>query len=156
PTLVEALAAKGYFTAVINKAVHMTPREKFNWDLRLDGSGKSPKVFGQHVAQAIKAAADKGKPFFLNANITDPHRPFPGTIRPKAKKKFADAAAVAAFDPKDVTVPSFLEDLPDVRKEVAQYYTAVRRFDQSFGQTMQALKDSGLEKDTLIVFLSDH
>src|SRR5262245_27913284 len=42
PTLVEALAAKGYFTAVINKAVHMTPREKFNWDLRLDGSGKGP------------------------------------------------------------------------------------------------------------------
>src|SRR5262245_34754251 len=134
PTLVEVLAARGYFTAVINKVPHMAPREKFNWDLWLNGSGKNPEAFGGHVREALVAA--KGKPFFLNANITDPHRPFPGTVRKKEKANNANAGKVTPFKPDELTVPSFLEDIPDVRKEVAQYYTAVRRFDRSFGEAV--------------------
>jgi N-sulfoglucosamine sulfohydrolase len=134
----------------------MMPREKFNWDLQLNGSGKNPPAFAEHVRAALKAAADKGKPFFLNANITDPHRPFPGTVRPRKKAKMADAGKVTPYAAKDVTVPSFLEDIPDVRKEVAQYYTAVRRFDLSFAEAIKALKAAGREKDTVVVYLSDH
>jgi N-sulfoglucosamine sulfohydrolase len=156
PTLIETLVAKGYFTAVINKHEHMKPDGKFPWDLKLGQSGKNPKMFGEQVAQALKEAAAKNKPFFLNANITDPHRPFPGTIRPKVKPAQANAAEVKPFDPKEVTVPSFLEDIPDVRKEVAQYYTAVRRCDESFAALMAALKASGQEDKTVILFLNDH
>jgi N-sulfoglucosamine sulfohydrolase len=53
-------------------------------------------------------------------------------------------------------VPTFLEDIPDVRKEVAQYWTSVRRLDQSFGGIMAALKAAGQEQNTVIVFMSDH
>jgi N-sulfoglucosamine sulfohydrolase len=154
PTLVEVLAAKGYYTAAVNKLAHMAPREKFPWDLALDGSGKDPKAFGGHVTRCLQAAADARKPFFLNANITDPHRPFPGGDPKKAAK--ADGAPVEPFAPADVTVPSFLEDVPDVRREVAEYYTGVRRFDRSFGEVMAALKAAGRADDTLVVFLSDH
>jgi N-sulfoglucosamine sulfohydrolase len=156
PTLVEVLAAKGYHTAAINKIAHMAPREKFPWDLPLDGSGKDPKAFGKHVAQCLKAAAEAKKPFFLNANITDPHRPFPGSDQAKKKAAAKVGADVKPFAPADVTVPSFLEDIPDVRREIAEYYTGVRRFDQSFGELMAALKNAGRLDDTLIVFLSDH
>jgi N-sulfoglucosamine sulfohydrolase len=154
PTLVEVLATAGYFTAAVNKVQHMAPREKFLWDLHLDGSGKNPKAFGEHVARCLKAAADSKKPVFLNANITDPHRPFPGGDRKKAAK--AEGAAVEPYAPADVTVPSFLEDVPDVRREVAEYYTGVRRFDRSFGELLAAVKAADRADDTLIVFLSDH
>jgi len=141
----------------------MKPDAEFNWDLKLGGSGKNPKLFGEQVAECIKAAAAAGKPFFLNANITDPHRPFAnseqGTAQKanpkKAAKRDADGQ-VKAFKPEEVSVPTFLEDIPEVRREVAQYYTSVRRFDASFGELMKALRAAGREADTVIVFLSDH
>jgi N-sulfoglucosamine sulfohydrolase len=157
PTLVEVLAARGYFTAGINKLPHMAPREKFKWDLALDGSGKNPQMMGEQTAQCLKAAAAARKPFFINANITDPHRPFPGgEKKPKAKANEKSAAGVKPYAPQEVTVPSFLEDIPEVRREVAEYFTGVRRFDHSFGEVMAALQKSGHADDTLIVFLSDH
>lgn len=165
PTLVARLKAAGWFTAVIDKHAHMKPDAEFPWDLKLSGSGKNPKLFGQHVTECLKAAADAGRPVFLNANITDPHRPFANNEQgeqktaKKAKKKAVEPgneSVVTPFQPAEVVVPSFLEDIPDVRREITQYFTSVRRFDQSFGQLMAALKESGQEDRTVIVFLSDH
>jgi N-sulfoglucosamine sulfohydrolase len=162
PTLVEILRDRGYFTAAINKIEHMAPKTKFPWDLALNGSGKDPAAFRAHVDECLRAAKDQGKPFFLNANITDPHRPFPGAaVGEKAKAKAKAAAKAGApptrvYKPADVVVPSFLEDIPDVRREVAQYFTGVARFDQTLGGLMEALTRSGHGDDTLVVFLSDH
>lgn len=154
PTLVEVLARRGYFTAAVNKTAHMAPPAKFPWDVTREGSGKNPAAFGEHVAQCLRAAADAGKPFFLNANVTDPHRPFPGAAAKKAAA--GGAGRVDAYAPSAVTVPSFLEDLPEVRREVAEYCTGVRRFDLSFGAVLAALRAAGHADDTLVVFLSDH
>lgn len=141
----------------------MKPNSEFPWNLKLGGSGKNPKLFGEHVAQCLKAAADAKQPFFLNANITDPHRPFANSEQAEAQKTKPNMAALRAHDapvtpyrPDEVTVPSFLEDIPGVRREAAQYYTSVRRFDASFGEMMAALKAAGREADTVVVFLSDH
>ena len=60
------------------------------------------------------------------------------------------------FLPSEVVVPGFLPDLPDIRKEIAQYCSSVRRCDQSVGQILRALHESGLEQDTLVMFLSDN
>lgn len=162
PTLVTLLRSAGWFAAVIDKHPHMQPGDEFPWDLKLSGSGKNPKLFAEHVAQSIKAAKEARKPIFLNANITDPHRPFAHSEqeeKQKAKnpKKLANLGAVKAFKPEEVTVPSFLEDIPDVRREVAQYYTSVKRFDMSFGELMDVLRGAGLtEENTIIIFMSDH
>lgn len=163
PTLVTQLRHAGWFTAVIDKHAHMKPDSEFPWDLKLTGSGKNPTLFGEHVTQCIRAAADAKKPFFLNANITDPHRPFYNSEQGKTQKRNAKKAArrdsedqVREFKPDEVTVPSFLEDIPAVRREVAQYFTSIRRFDVSFGQAIAAIQAAGREADTVIVFLSDH
>jgi N-sulfoglucosamine sulfohydrolase len=161
PTLMEILRERGYFAACLNKVPHTAVKPGVNpWDLTDNASGKNPKALGQRTREAIQAAADAKKPFFVNANITDPHRPFPGSAQEGARQGKGKGAAgtgeVTPYDPKDVAVPSFLEDLPAVRKEVAQYLTGVRRFDQSFGEILQALRDSGCEERTVILFLSDH
>lgn len=167
PTLVELLQKEGYFAAAINKTAHMAPPSKFPWDKALEGSGKNPRTIRQHVQECLAAAAEANKPFFINANITDPHRPFFGSdqgkqraAKPgkkgKAKRPLGDESAVTPYEPAEVSVPRFLEDIPDVRKEVAQYYTSVRRFDVSLGEIMAALAASGQEHRTVVVFLSDH
>ncbi len=53
-------------------------------------------------------------------------------------------------------MPAFLEDVPDVRKEVAQYFSSVRRFDATFGELVAALDASGQADRTAVIFLSDH
>ncbi len=61
-----------------------------------------------------------------------------------------------AYRPEQVVVPGFLPDLPDVRREVAQYFTSVRRCDETVGEVLRALDETGFRDTTLVVFLSDH
>jgi N-sulfoglucosamine sulfohydrolase len=152
-TLTEVMSRNGYFTAAINKVSHMVPPRKFGWDLTLEGSGKNPRALRAHLEQCLRAAEEKGKPFFVNANSTDPHGPFPSSERAAGDPS---AAPVKLFTESEVVVPSFLEDLPPVRREIAQYFSGVRRFDESFGELIDALKMAGHLDDTIIVLVSDH
>ena len=156
PTLVEVLRDAGYYTAVVAKAAHMAPAEMFPWHAVGEQSlGKQPAKFAEKFREMLAAAAKDGKPFFVNANICDPHRPF---INGTGKKVKADEPLGGArvFKPAEVTVPAFLEDLPRVREEVAQYYSSVSRFDVAFGLVMKELAAAGRDADTVVVFLSDH
>ena len=54
------------------------------------------------------------------------------------------------YRPDEVIVPSFLEDIPPVRREVAQYFTAVARMDVTFGEILAALKESGQAERTVV------
>ena len=185
PTMVTVLKSVGYFTAAINKTPHMKPDAEFPWDSKLDGSGKNPPLLREHFETMLKNAAEAKKPFFINLNITDPHRPFPGSNAVDAEESESNKAAAPAADtvaagakgkakkarkqqgakavgtgrvykPEEIVVPDFLEDIPPVRVEVAQYYTAVARLDVSLKGVLEALKASGHEDDTLVLFMSDH
>jgi N-sulfoglucosamine sulfohydrolase len=63
---------------------------------------------------------------------------------------------VKIFTESEIVVPSFLENLPAVRQEIAQYFSGVRRLDQTFGELIAALKAASHLDDTVIVFVSDH
>lgn len=155
-TLTETMKRAGYFTAAINKTHHMMPRKKFDWDLMFDGSGKNPAALREHFEKCLTSS--NNKPFFINANSTDPHGPF--AINQDAvtgrKREREIVAPVEPFSERDVVIPSFLENLPEVRREVAQYFSVVRRFDQSFGELVDALRQSGRMENTIVVFVSDH
>lgn len=152
PTLVEVLRDHGYYTAAIAKAVHMAPAEKFPWHaIGEQALGKQPTKFAEKFREMLATAALEKKPFFINANICDPHRPFIG-----AKTKAGELDGAKVFKPEEVPVPAFLEDIPRVREEVAQYYSSVNRFDVAFGLLMNELTAAGRDADTIVVFLSDH
>jgi N-sulfoglucosamine sulfohydrolase len=157
PTMVESLRGAGYYTAAIAKTAHMAPADKFPWHATgAQPLGKDPEKFRARFRELLAEAKKENKPFFINANICDPHRPFVGA-EPKGKKlNDAPTDGVRIYKPSEVTVPSFLEDLPRVRDEVAQYYSSVNRFDRTFGFVMAELAAAGREADTIVVFLSDH
>ena len=99
-------------------------------------------------------AKEANKPFCLNVNISDPHKPFvkigkSGVLQDKNEPS-------RLFKPEEVPIPGFLFDHPDVRFELAQYYTSVRRADDCFAAIMKALEESGQQENTVVMFLSDH
>ncbi|MSU24389.1 MAG: DUF229 domain-containing protein [Opitutus sp.] len=171
PSLVTVLRGAGYFAAGINKLPHMMPESSFPWDAKFMGSGKNPDLIGKQTRDAIAAAQKTQKPFFINCNITDPHRPFYGAVKrttqaKKAAKKNDDGVngdepnevegVVVPLPPAEVPIPNFLEDIPNLRREVAQYYSSIKRLDLSFAKIMKALDDSGEAARTVVIFMSDH
>ncbi|MDO8545210.1 MAG: sulfatase [Opitutaceae bacterium] len=159
PHISDLLKAAGYFTGIRHKVSHSTPYYPYPaWDVELDkllegkhATPKNPESYYLSAKYGMSEAKKAGKPFFLNLNIADPHKPFyneRGEGDPNVPSR--------VFTAGEVPVPGFLPDDPEVRRELAQYYSTVRRGDDSLGYILRALEESGEKDRTLLVFLSDH
>ena len=92
------------------------------------------------------------QPFLLIVGYSDPHR---------AEQNFGNSRAWPAivretYDPAKVIVPAHLPDLPDVRRDLADYYESVSRLDSGVGLLLKALGEAGRSDDTLVIYLSDN
>ena len=163
PTLQEQFHNAGYLQGILGKVKHLAPPEKYKWDMVEDyedlGCGRNPELYYKYAGDFFRQAAGQKKSFFLMANSHDPHRPFHGSAQ--EQKKFAKVlkdipAPSRVYKGEEIEVPGFLAELPDVRKEIAQYYSSVRRCDDTLGAVLRALRESGQTDNTLIMFLSDN
>lgn len=161
PVLADLMKGAGYFTAIRGKVPHSTPYSPYGWDLVLDTlpSGathpKDAASYGASTRHGIQSAKAAGKPFCLIVNIMDPHKPFYAEGR-DGETVDDPHKPTRVFSPEEVPIPGYLFDDPVVRKELAHYYSSVRRADDSVGAVMTALKESGEEERTVVMFLSDH
>lgn len=161
PLLPGVLREAGYRVGAMGKLRHSTPYADFEWDLALDrqelGMGRSPELFEQGARAFIEGARDARAPFFLMANSHDPHRPFPGFDPPGWYQGATPASNPSrTFAPEESPVPGFLPELPLVKQEIAAYYGAVRRCDDTVGRVMRVLEETGVADRTIVVFLSDN
>ncbi len=175
PTLQELLKSEGYHLGILGKVGHLAPAEKFPWNFKRDqgdlGAGRDPEKYYQFTREFLAQAKTSAKPFFLMANSHDPHRPFAGSEKKRTKAGSSDhadskekqsqdtnqyPAPSRTYKPEEIIVPGFLPDLPDIRKEMAQYFSSAHRADQTIGEILRALKESGLEDSTLVMFVSDN
>jgi choline-sulfatase len=111
----------------------------------------------------------RADPFFLVVSFTHPHDPW--ELRPHYWQRYdpaaIDAPAVGPI-PRDEADPHSirLRDMcgvddagltPDqVLTARHAYYAAVSYVDERIGEVLAALRDSGLEQDTIVVFTADH
>ena len=138
PTLVEVLVKAGYRAAVSGK-LHLSPNERFPYH---DFFPKVPAK--QALNGTIKRAA--GKPWFLMHNtITSTHRPFVNSEKQPI-----------SVDPAKVVLPPHLPDTPVIRRDWAEYLDGVQKADLAVGEALDALRDSGAESNTIIIFMGDH
>lgn len=163
PTLQEQLHKAGYLNAILGKTAHLQPMEKFRWDYVVSeemlGLGRIPELYHRYAGDYFAQARSLGRPFFMMANSHDPHRPFAGSEQEKEHQKLRHSPYPPAsryYRPEEVTVPGFLPDIPEVRREVAQYYSSVHRCDETAGAILRALDASGMADNTLVMFLSDN
>lgn len=145
PTLATVLKENGYFIAAFNKLEHMQPASCFPWDYSTNDSGPNPPMIEDQVAEAIKRARAQEKPFFINCNMRDPHRPWPklndkADVEGEGEHWIRNGSPIddvaRKITPEQVMVPSFLEDLQPIREELATYHNSVQRLDLSFGKVL--------------------
>lgn len=162
PTVMSVLGDNGYITGIAGKHKHSTPIESYKWDTELDmpelGEGRDPRLYYNSFNKFVSEAKTEGKPFYFMANSHDPHAPFHGSKREKRafpNKTFPDASYV--FTAEDITVvPDFLPDLQQTRNELAQYYSSIRRLDDTVGELLKVLEEQGVADNTIVMFLSDN
>ena len=158
--LVDTMKAGGYFVAIRGKVSHSTPYQPYAWDSDLtiiDGKKqdvKNAQSYYDSTKLGIELAKAADKPFCLNVNISDPHKPF---VKVNKAGELTDKNEPShLYKPSEVPIPGFLFDHPDIRFELAQYYSSVRRADDCFAAIMKALEESGQQENTVVMFLSDH
>jgi arylsulfatase A-like enzyme len=124
-----------------------------------------------------KAASDDTRPFFLQCSFPDPHHPFtpPGHYADLYDPD--DVTLPASWDqPLDQCPPHvrYVRELFDsgerdidvgfayavsereAREAIALTYGMIALIDDMVGRILSALKETGLEKNTVVVFISDH
>lgn len=164
PILPDLLRKAGYQVGILGKYEHSTPYASFTWDTESDiedlGMGRNPQEYHRQSRTFFEQCNETSKPFFLMANIHDPHRPFYGNDPAQwynPKKTVPPAVAPShIFSSEEVSVPGFLPDLPEVRREIAEYYSSCRRCDDSVGRILTALNETGFAENTMVLFLSDN
>ena len=148
PNLIHSLKRSGYRTGLIGK-LHVNPASAFPFDYKkIPSSNFSRKKLGDYARFAKSFMADGDKPFFLSVNYPDPHRPFIRQIKgiPKNPLSADDVKPLAYFG----------IDTPELRNQTADYYNCMSRLDTLIGDLLEALSQSGKQKNTLIIYMGDH
>ena len=85
------------------------------------------------------------QPFAFWFGSQDPHRPYE-----------EGSGAASGIDIASIRVPAFLPDTPEVRRDLADYYFEVQRFDRELGEILERLRTLGELDNTLIVVTADN
>ena len=101
----------------------------------IEASGHATDLFTTWACDYLRGRAKTGKPFFLYLAYNAPHSP----IEPPAEW----VARVKARDP----------GIPDAR---AATLALIEHMDDGIGRVLSVLRETGLEKDTLVAFSSDN
>ncbi|WP_296635699.1 sulfatase [Polaribacter sp.] len=160
PTIVKTFKSEGYRCGILGKVDHSSPKFDTPWDTKLDlkdlGMGRDKDIYYKEATKFIQESKKKNQPFYLMVNSHDPHRPFAKSDQEKKWKKYNIKDPSRIYKPNEVVVPGFLPELPEVRLEISEYYSSVRRLDDTVGRILQTLEEQGVANNTLIMFLSDN
>jgi N-sulfoglucosamine sulfohydrolase len=147
----ELFAGTGVVTGSIGKQ-HVEPKEKFPFDFVEETDAllnrRSPRAYEAAFEEFLELAA--GRPFTLFVNFKDPHRPF------GHKREVERGGPERLHSPEDVELFPFLVDTPETRTDLARFYDALARMDETLGRLLARLDQHGLAERTVVVFTSDN
>lgn len=141
------LNAHGFETALCG-VQHEAPRaEMIGYQKILHDSRSKAGSSVEIDVQNAQIAADyikerKDKPFFLSFGMINTHREYPPIDE--------------SINPNYVIPPFPFIDNDNNRRDMAAFMTSAKAMDKCVGIVMDALKNSGLEDDTLMIFTTDH
>lgn len=130
---------------------------------------------GERAEARVRAAADEEDPFFLFVSFPDPHHPFappldyarlydPASLElpvgfeqdhsgsPTHIREMIAARGVPNSDP----TMSFAVTEEQYRAAAAAQYGLITFMDEQIGRVLDALRETGQDQETIIVFTSDH
>jgi arylsulfatase A-like enzyme len=99
--------------------------------------------------RALDTKTEDADPFFAVLSVQPPHHPY---VAPKEwTKKFTPETV--ALRP---NVPDIARVTNQTREDLAGYYAMIENLDWNVGRIRSALRAGGLDKNTIVVFFSDH
>ena len=146
--ITDRFRAAGYHTANLKK---LTPDRQLGRFYR--GTGKTDWNFSYPTDRApfdldSWDQLKENQPFLAQLNFSETHR---GRSWNQAHRQIPHPAR-----PDHVKIPTYYPDHPVTRAVWAQYLNAVMAVDKKVGFVLDRLKQDGLDKNTVIVFMSDH
>jgi arylsulfatase A-like enzyme len=139
-TLPHLLSAQGYGTTLFGMQHETSYPAKLGFD-EFDVSNS----YCEYVVERTAKWLEEGprEPFLLTAGFFETHRPYP-----RDRYEPADADTV--------TVPDYLPEDDEIRADLADFYGSISVADAAVGQLLDTLEDTGLDRSTWVVFMTDH
>lgn len=135
----------GYHTELLG-VMHETHRpDRWGYERVWDFEEQRPSCdeLAEEGCKRITEFAGGGRPWFMHIGFFEPHKPWShGGAEPD--------------DSRGVTVPPYLEDDPAAREQLAAYQGAIRKADAAVGRVLERLAETDQDRDTIVLFLSDH
>ncbi len=97
---------------------------------------------------------DPRRPFALVVSMNPPHMPY-DQVPDRYKKMYNDLDTTQLFQRPDVP-PAGTRWGNYFRKNIRNYYAMITGVDEQFGRILDALRQAGLEDETIVLFMSDH
>lgn len=111
-------------------------------------AGAAPaKIWNENSNRAHYKNRKPGQPFFAVFNFTGTHE---SQVTPGAGK------ATFRVPPAKVVLPPYHPDIPEIRRDWANYYDQMTAMDAQVGAMLDELKQAGLADDTIVFYYGDH
>lgn len=140
--------------------------ENGQW-VKASDSTFSSELYADAAIKFIDSMKDSREPFLAYVAFTSPHDP--RNVHPDYGKEYSPEEVPMPenfltrhpFDTGDLTVRDEMllptpRDPEAVRQEVAFYYSMVNEVDCQIGRILDKLEETGLDKNTIIVFAADN
>ena len=138
----EVLRSNGYFTAHSGKW-HMGDYAERGFDV-ISRTHEEIGNSGSDSWVQVLQERPRDKPFFLWYASLDAHR------------DWGENQYSGTHNPDSIVPPLYMHNGPETRKDLAQYYDEVHRFDVRIGEVIAELKRQGDLDNTLIIVMSDN
>jgi arylsulfatase A-like enzyme len=162
PFFTDVLRENGYWAGLDGRHQHLDGRNRDaehiqatlealrmrSLEKRFDHFVRSAGTKGTDLAKVparVAAALDEipaGKPFFLYFGFNQTHRAFGDDHE--------------NIDPGKLELPPDWPDLPEVRLDYAQFLDELRDLDIGVGSLLRLLRERGLERNTIVIFMGDN
>lgn len=136
------------YTDLLEKAGYVVGFTRKGWgpgDFKAGGRTRNPAGEPFKNFEQFLKALPSDRPFCFWFGSNDPHRPYE-----------PDSGLRSGMKLEDVTVPPCWPDVPEVRRDILDYYFEVQRFDREVGQLLALLEKTGKAENTLVVITGDN
>jgi N-sulfoglucosamine sulfohydrolase len=127
------LKEMGYRVALQNKS-HVGPAKSYPYQ-SINGADDLSET------KQFMTRDDK-QPWMLSYCSNDPHGPW-------------DRRAGEPQDPAKITVPPYMHDNLETRRQLATYFDEITKFDEQVGNLLKLIDECGQRDNTVVVFLSE-
>ena len=118
------------------------PPDLWDGDVLIEQTGYMTDLLGDQAVAAVHEYASKPMPFFMSLHFTAPHWPWEGPGDQEESRRLAPKGRAGQHHLDGGTLKTYAE--------------MVVRMDQQIARVLKALADTGVDRNTIVVFTSDN